>query len=91
MPSLAEHTDALDRRLTKHLLRRACFQYDKALLDEMEGKTASEILTLLTKPKAYAWDWPYDPITTNNQYGSNSKTYASWLHAHSSPLFMERW
>lgn len=79
MPSLAEHTGALDRRLTKHLLRRACFQYDKALLDEMEGKTASEILTLLTKPKTYAWEWPYDPITTNNQYGSN-RLDGYWLN-----------
>jgi len=37
MPSLAEHTGALERRLTKHLLRRACFQYNNVLLDEIEG------------------------------------------------------
>lgn len=78
MPSLVEHTGALDGRLTKHLLRRACFQYSKAQLEQMEGKTASEILDLLIVPKMFTWEWPYDPITTNNQYGSN-RLDGSWL------------
>lgn len=78
MPSLVEHTAPLDRRLVKHLLRRACFQYSKAQLDQMEGKTASEILDLLIVPKSFTWEWPYDPITTNNQYGSN-RLDGSWL------------
>ncbi len=78
MPSLAEHTTPLDKRLRKHLLRRACFQYSKEQLDALEGKTAAQILDTLIQTKTYTWEWPYDPITTNNQYGSN-RLDGSWL------------
>ena len=47
MASLNEHNLPLDKRLTKHLLRRACFQYSKAQLNAMTGKTPAEILTQL--------------------------------------------
>ena len=78
MPSLEEYTGPLDKRLRKHLLRRACFQYSKEQLDGLEGKTAAEIFSTLTVSKTYTWEWPYDPITSNNQYGSN-RLDGSWL------------
>ena len=78
MPSLAENTTPLDKRLRKHLLRRACFQYSKEQLDALEGKTAAQILDTLIQTKSYTWEWPYDPITSNNQYGSN-RLDGSWL------------
>ena len=69
MASLNEHTQPLDKRLTKHLLRRACFQYSKAQLDDMTGKTPTEILAQLNVSKSYAWNWPNDPVT--NGSGAN--------------------
>ena len=78
MPSLEEYTGPLDKRLRKHLLRRACFQYSKDQLDDLAGKSAAEILDSLIVSKTYTWEWPYDPITTNNQYGSN-RLDGSWL------------
>jgi uncharacterized protein (DUF1800 family) len=69
MASLNEHNLPLDKRLTKHLLRRACFQYSKAQLDAMTGKTPAEILTQLNVSKSYAWNWPNDPVT--NGSGAN--------------------
>ena len=69
MASLNEHTQPLDKRLTKHLLRRACFQYSKAQLNDMTGKTPAEILAQLNVSKSYAWNWPNDPVT--NGSGAN--------------------
>ena len=69
MASLNEHTQSLDKRLTKHLLRRACFQYSKAQLYDMTGKTPAEILAQLNVSKSYAWNWPNDPVT--NGSGAN--------------------
>ena len=68
MPSIEAHNQPLDKRLTKHLLRRACFHYSKAQLDQMTGKTATEILALLSVSKTYSWQWPNDPVTN----GANS-------------------
>jgi uncharacterized protein (DUF1800 family) len=69
MALLNEHNQPLDKRLTKHLLRRACFQYSKAQLDAMTGKTPAEILAQLNISKSYAWNWPNDPVT--NGSGAN--------------------
>ena len=82
MALLNEHNQQLDKRLTKHLLRRACFQYSKAQLDTMTGKTPAEILTLLNISKSYAWNWPNDPVT--NGSGANlscvDKQDGYWLN-----------
>ena len=58
MASLNEHTQDLDLRLTKHLLRRACFHYSKSDLDQYVGKTADEILNLLSSAKIFTMEWP---------------------------------
>ena len=69
MASLIEHNQPLNKRLTKHLLRRACFQYSKSQLEAMTGKTPAEILAQLNVSKSYAWNWPNDPVT--NGSGAN--------------------
>ena len=61
MAILAEHLGALDKRLAKHLLRRACFQNSKSQLDQMIGKTPSEIIDAISISKSYSWMWPNDP------------------------------
>lgn len=82
MASLNEYNLPLDKRLTKHLLRRACFQYSKAQLNAMTGKTPAEILTQLNVLKSYAWNWPNDPVT--NGSGANpscaNKQDGYWLN-----------
>ena len=69
MASLIEHNQPLDKRLTKHLLRRACFQYSKTQLDNMTGKTPAQILSILNQSSPFAWIWPNDPVT--NGSGAN--------------------
>ena len=66
MSSLVEHTQPLDLRLTKHLLRRACFHYSKSDLDQLVVKTADEILTLLSLTPSYTMQWPNDPVTNGS-------------------------
>lgn len=80
MASLSEHTGVLNHRLTKHLLRRACFQYSKSQLDQMVGKTPSEIINLLTLPKTFVWDWPNDPITNNANSACPGIQDGYWLN-----------
>ncbi|GIR18155.1 MAG: hypothetical protein CM15mP32_3420 [Flavobacteriaceae bacterium] len=58
MASLNEHTQPLDTRLTKHLLRRACFHYSKSDLNQYVGKTPNEILNLLSSVKTFTMEWP---------------------------------
>ncbi len=69
MASLIEHNQPLDKRLTKHLLRRACFQFSKTQLDNMTGKTPAQILSILNQSSPFAWIWPNDPVT--NGSGAN--------------------
>lgn len=69
MALLIEHNQPLDKRLTKHLLRRACFQYSKTQLDNMTGKTPAQILSILNQSSPFAWIWPNDPVT--NGSGAN--------------------
>ena len=51
MASLEKHNQPLDSRLAKHLLRRACFHYSQELLNESEGKTPDQVLSILKKNK----------------------------------------
>ena len=63
MSYLTEHNQPLDKRLTKHLLRRSCFHYSKDLLDQMIGKTPDEILNLISTSATFTMQWPNDPVT----------------------------
>ena len=80
MVILAEHLGALDKRLAKHLLRRACFQYSKSQLDQMIGKTPSEIIDAISISKTYSWMWPNDPITNNANTNCADIQDGYWLN-----------
>ena len=80
MASLTAHTAPLDKRLVKHLLRRACFHYSKEQLDVMTGKTASEILNILNTPKTFTWNWPNDPMTNNANSNCEGVQDGYWLN-----------
>ena len=80
MASLNEHTQDLDLRLTKHLLRRACFHYSKSDLDQYVGKTADEILNLLSSAKMFTMEWPNDPVTQGNLSNCAGIQDGFWLN-----------
>ncbi len=80
MASLNEHTQDLDLRLTKHLLRRACFHYSKSDLDQYVGKTADEILNLLSSAKIFTMEWPNDPVTQGNLSNCAGIQDGFWLN-----------
>ena len=79
MASLIEHDQPLNKRLTKHLLRRACFQYSKDQLNAMTGKTAAEILETLNVPKTFSWTWPNDPVTNYANSNCSGVQDGYWL------------
>jgi uncharacterized protein (DUF1800 family) len=83
LASLIEHTGTLDRRLTKHLLRRACFQYSKDQLEAMTGKTPAEILTQLATAKTFSLEWPYDPITNGSNSNCPGNLDGNWINSSS--------
>ena len=80
MASLNEHTQDLDLRLTKHLLRRACFHYSKSDLDQYVGKTADEILNSLSSAKIFTMEWPNDPVTQGNLSNCAGIQDGFWLN-----------
>ena len=53
MASLEKYNQPLDNRLAKHLLRRTCFHYSQELLNESEGKTPEQVLSILKKTKSF--------------------------------------
>ena len=79
MASLEKHNQPLDSRLAKHLLRRACFHYSQELLNESEGKTPEQVLSILKKNKEFFWDWPYDVVPYGQNTSCPGETHASWL------------
>ena len=81
MSSLVEHTQPLDLRLTKHLLRRACFHYSKSDLDQLVGKTADEILTLLSLTPSFTMQWPNDPVTNGSLSQCPGVQDGFWLNS----------
>ena len=80
MASLIEYTQTLDLRHTKHLLRRACFQYSKSELDQMIGKTPAEMISILSAQKSYTMEWPNDPITSGANTNCPGTQDGYWLN-----------
>lgn len=81
MNLLTEYTNALDRRLTRHLLRRACFQYNKQQLDDLTGKTPAEILSILDVSKEFSWDWPNDPVVNGQNSSCAGTQDGYWINS----------
>ena len=81
MASLNEHSQPLNTRLTKHLLRRACFHYTNSDLNQYVGKTADEILNLLSSVKTFTMEWPNDPVTAGNLSQCSGIQDGFWLNS----------
>ena len=66
MASLNSSTSILGVRKAKHLLRRSCFQYSKAVLDQFAMLTPEQALAQLTVEPTVFWEDPYD-MKVNSQ------------------------
>jgi len=76
MPSLNPSTSILGQRKAKHLLRRSCFQYSKAVLDQFAALTPEQALDQLTVEPTVFWEDPYD-MKVNAQTGVSDDF---WIH-----------
>ena len=76
MSSLNPSTSILGQRKAKHLLRRSCFQYSKAVLDQFAALTPEQALDQLTVEPTVFWEDPYD-TKVNPQTGVSDDF---WIH-----------
>jgi len=76
MSSLQASTSILGVRKAKHLLRRSCFQYSKAVLEQFALLTPEQALTQLTVEPTVFWEDPYD-MKVNVQTGVSDDF---WIH-----------
>ena len=60
MASIAPHSAALDKRLARHLLRRASFVLDKTTVDSFTGMTVDAAVDALFQPQTLAANEPKD-------------------------------
>ena len=76
MASLNSSTSILGVRKAKHLLRRSCFQYSKAVLDQFAMLTPEQALAQLTVEPTVFWEDPYD-MKVSSQSGVSDDF---WIH-----------
>ena len=81
MPSLNQYNSVLGLRKAKHLLRRACFHYDKATLNHFATLTPLQAVAELTQEPTTPWEHPYD-LTPNPQDGAVD---GFWIHSGNPP------
>ena len=67
--SLSPLTSNLGVTRAKHLLKRACFHYNKDLLYTVSNMTANEAIDLLLQDDTVSYTEPYDPLPTDNPHG----------------------
>ena len=67
--SLAPITSNLGVSRAKHLLRRACFHYNKNLLYTISNLNVDEAFEVLTQDNSIAYSEPYDPKPNDNPHG----------------------
>lgn len=67
--SLSPLTSNLGVTRAKHLLKRACFHYNKDLLYTVSNMTTSEAINLLLQDNAVSYAEPYDPLPNDNPHG----------------------
>ena len=70
MPSLATSNTVLGLRKAKHLLRRACFHYNRSTLEYFASLTPTQAVDELSLNETLPWQDPYDTVT-NPQDGLN--------------------
>ena len=85
MSSLNEFTSVLGKRKAKHLLRRACLNYDKATLDTFAALTPSQALAALTTTPSTPFAEPYDPVENGSFSQCAGTTDAYWLSSGNPP------
>lgn len=69
MASLNPNTTVLGTKNAKHLLRRATFVYNKALIAQYATLTANQALNLLLADNPLTLNLPYDPLPTTSPDG----------------------
>jgi uncharacterized protein (DUF1800 family) len=69
MASLDPHTLVLGKKMARHLLRRACFRYTKAQIDQLALLTPAQAMDVLTQNVAPTISLPYDPFPTASPDG----------------------
>ena len=81
MPSLNQYSSVLGLRKAKHLLRRACFHYNKATLNHFATLTPLQAVAELTQEPTTPWEHPYH-LEPNNQ---NGVVDGFWIHSGNPP------
>jgi len=81
MPSLAISNSVLGLRKAKHLLRRACFHYNRSILEHFATLTPTQAVDELSLNETLPWQDPYDTVT-NPQDGLND---GFWIHSGNPP------
>ena len=81
MPSLNPSTSVLGVRKAKHLLRRACFHYNKETLNHFATLTPEQAVAQLSLEPTTPWEHPYD-LTANSQDGAVD---GFWIHSGNPP------
>ena len=81
MPSLATSNTVLGLRKAKHLLRRACFHYNRSTLEYFASLTPTQAVDELSLNETLPWQDPYDTVT-NPQDGLND---GFWIHSGNPP------
>ena len=81
MPSLAPSNSILGLRKAKHLLRRACFHYNKSILEYLATLTPAQAIEELSLEVLNPWQDPYD-FNTNPQDGLID---GFWIHSGNPP------
>jgi uncharacterized protein (DUF1800 family) len=69
MASLDPYNLPLGKKFARHLLRRACFRYTKAQIEQLALLTPAQALDVLTQNLPPTLALPYDPLPTGNPDG----------------------
>ncbi|MFM7486526.1 MAG: hypothetical protein ACKO13_06345, partial [Cytophagales bacterium] len=74
MASLAPNNAVLGKKYARHLLKRATFTYNQALVNSFSSLTPAQAIDNLFKEKPLVLALPYDPTTKTGPDGKNTGT-----------------
>ena len=85
--SLAPLSSNLGVSRAKHLLRRACFHYNKDLLYTISGLNVDQAIDYLLQDNTVSYEEPYDPLPSDSPHGYwlSSNEYPCLLYTSPSP------